>query len=59
MTVSCRRWGVAIRAASATPGTRFFNRPAVLLDAAGWRREYSVEGYLERKLHRQWRNRGS
>lgn len=28
-------------------------------DAAAERRECRVEGYLQRKLHRQWRNRGS
>jgi len=65
MTVSYSRQGVVIpasavvcRAARPDPRGRSAARPPAIDDVSG-RRGCRVEGYLQRKLHRQWRNRGS
>ncbi|WP_131721465.1 hypothetical protein [Mycolicibacter heraklionensis] len=62
MTVSCHQRGAATAApvaASCVPPEvgRGVRRQAI--EATLERRECTVEGYLQRKLHRQWRNRGS
>lgn len=61
MTVSCK-WGLAITAPTAVSGVRSIVHRSFSpqsIDGITERRECRVEGYLQRKLHRQWRNRGS
>lgn|GEM_PF-4266723 len=59
MTVSCYRQGITPMLPVAASGVLALGcvdgRPRTIVD----RRECRVEGYLQRKLHRQWRNRGS
>ncbi|GFG84920.1 hypothetical protein MALGJ_15960 [Mycolicibacter algericus] len=61
MTVSCERRGMAIRTPIATSVDPRLARPGrgSRIDAPAAWRGCHLESYLERKLHRQWRNRGS
>lgn len=62
MMVSCGRSDEILQARITAPDVAWIEQITVQLvriDCASVWRRYELEGYLQRKLHRPWRQRGS